>query len=345
MTRKDLKMKSRHYSNKEKRYSSKKNKTTKQFSSERTIYISGSIAYDKIMDFPGRFSDHILPDKIHILNVCFTVNGMIEKFGGTAGNIAYSLSLLGERPMILATIGKDYKNYFEWLKKNKIPATGIKIIREELTSAAYITTDKADNQITGFNPGSMKYPSKYRFKGVHPEHSIAILAPGNLDDMMQYAKVYKKKGIPYICDPGQSLTGWEKNNLIEWLDGSAMLITNDYELEMIMGKTCFDKKGLLNLTKIIVTTLGEKGSVITRDGVEEYIPAAKTSSVVDPTGAGDAYRAGILKGIVMGKDIITAAKMGAVAATYAIENYGTQEHKYTYRNFISKYNNNFGELK
>ncbi len=309
------------------------------------IYVSGSMAYDRIMDFPGRFSDHILPDKIHILNVCFTVNGMVEKFGGTAGNIAYSLSLLNEKSVILATIGKDYENYFDWLKKNNIPFDGIKIINEELTAGAYITTDKADNQITGFNPGAMKFPSEYNIENNDPESSIALIAPGNLQDMIEYAKIFKNRGIKYICDPGQSLTAWNGKSLTEWIDGSMILISNDYELELIMEKTGKNKKGLLDLTKIIITTVGEKGSIINSNDAEVNIPPAKVLNISDPTGAGDAYRAGLLKGIVTNKDIRTSSRMGAVAATYAIENYGTQEHFYTYEDFIGKYRTNFGELE
>ncbi len=308
------------------------------------IYISGSMAYDRIMDFPGRFSDHILPDKIHILNVCFTVNGMLEKFGGTAGNIAYSLSLLNERPIILATIGKDYANYFDWLGKNKISTGGLKIIDSEFTAGAYITTDKADNQITGFNPGAMKYQSGYKFNNADPKKSIAIIAPGNLGDMSEYAKECKRKGIEYICDPGQSLTAWNDSALKEWINGSAMLISNDYELEMIMKMTGLDKEGLLRLTKTIITTLGEKGSLISAPEKDIPVPSAKIKDVVDPTGAGDAFRAGLLKGIAFGKNMETAAKMGAVAAAYTIEKYGTQEHYYTYDEFLERYRSNFGEM-
>lgn len=308
------------------------------------IYISGSMAYDRIMDFPGRFSDHILPDKIHILNVCFTVNGMIEKFGGTAGNVAYSLSLFNEKPVILATIGKDYVNYFDWLKKSGISVEGIKIIENEFTAGAYITTDRADNQITGFNPGAMKYPSGYKFNSASPRDSIALIAPGNLQDMAEYAKECKKKGIRYICDPGQSLTAWEKESLKEWIEGSTMLISNDYELEMVMKMTGMNKKELLRLTKTIITTLGEKGSLISTGESDVQIPPAKVSDVVDPTGAGDAFRAGLLKGIAMGKDLETGAKIGAVAAVYAIEKYGTQEHYFSYDDFIQRYRSNFGEL-
>ena len=308
------------------------------------IYISGSMAYDRIMDFPGRFSDHILPDKIHILNVCFTVNGMIEKFGGTAGNVAYSLSLLNEKPVILATIGKDYANYFEWLKKSGISVEGIKIIENEFTAGAYITTDRADNQITGFNPGAMKYQADYGLPKTNPEKSIMLIAPGNLQDMKDYAKECRSKSTPYICDPGQSLTQWDKDSLIEWIGGSMMLITNDYELEMVMKMTGMSKKELLRLTKTIITTLGEKGSLISTGESDIKIPPARVNAVVDPTGAGDAFRAGLLKGIAMGKDLETGAKMGAVAAVYAIEKYGTQEHHYTYGEFNERYRSNFGEM-
>lgn len=308
------------------------------------IFVSGSMAYDRIMDFPGRFSDHILPDKIHILNVCFTVNGMIEKFGGTAGNIAYTLSLLNEKPAIIATIGKDYGSYFEWLQKNKIPVDGIKIIDKEFTASAYITTDKADNQITGFNPGAMKYQSEYRFDNIGPQDSIALIAPGNLQDMIGYANLYKEKDIACICDPGQSLTAWEGKALREWIDGSMLLISNDYELELISKITGMNKTELLGLTKTIITTLGEKGSIISTSEGDTGIPPAKVSSVVDPTGAGDAYRAGLLKGIVLGKDLTVSAKMGAVAAAYAIEKYGTQEHKHTYEEFMARYKDSFGPL-
>jgi len=308
------------------------------------IYISGSMAYDRIMDFPGKFSDHILPDKIHILNVCFTVNGMIEKFGGTAGNIAYSLSLLGENPIIIATIGKDYDRYFEWLKKNNISTEGIKIINEEFTAGAYITTDRADNQITGFNPGAMKYQSEYDFKNPESKDSVIIIGPGNLQDMKEYAKKAKSKGIKCICDPGQSLTQWDGDSFREWIDGSYMLITNDYELELVMKITGMDKKGLLGMTKTVITTLGEKGSLISSSDGDMQIPAAKISEILDPTGAGDAYRAGLIKGLAMGKDIETAAKMGAVAAAYAIEKYGTQEHYFTYNEFVERYRSNFGRL-
>ncbi|MBN2654544.1 MAG: carbohydrate kinase family protein [Nitrospirae bacterium] len=306
------------------------------------IFVSGSLAYDRIMDFPGRFSDHILPDKIHILNVCFTVNGMSEKFGGTAGNIAYSLKLLEEKPHILATIGKDHHNYIRWLKELDLPLDGVSIIEEEFTAGAYITTDKADNQITGFNPGAMKHRSKYSFAGAAASDSIAMMSPGNLDDMKIYAREYKKLGIKCICDPGQSLTAWDAESLKEWISGSYMLITNDYELELIMKMTSMKKSDLISKTGSVITTLGEKGSIVADSTGETAIPAAKISTVVDPTGAGDAYRAGLIKGLCMGRSIADSAKLASVAAVYAVENYGTQEHIYTFDEFKQRYADNFG---
>ena len=306
------------------------------------IFISGSLAYDRIMDFPGKFADHILPDKIHILNVCFMVNGLTEKFGGTAGNIAYSLALLGEQPLILATAGKDFSRYREWLENHNIPLNGIRLIPEEFTAGAYITTDQADNQITGFNPGAMKYRSLYTFDNLDPKHSIAIVAPGNLDDMLIYSQGYREKNIPYIFDPGQSIPMWSGERLMEMLTGAGITVSNDYELEMIMKKTGLSKSEIIERTSVLITTLGEKGSLIQNRDEERHIAAVPPSQVADPTGAGDGYRAGLIKGLVLGKGLEEAAQIGAVCASYAVECYGTQEHVFTQEEFWSKYQAHFG---
>lgn len=307
------------------------------------ILVSGSLAYDRIMDFPGKFADHILPDKIHVLNVCFTVNGLNEKFGGTAGNIAYSLALLGEQPLILATAGKDFDRYETWLLKHQLSLQGIRRISEELTAGAYITTDQADNQITGFNPGTMKYPSLFKFDGVNPQETLAIVAPGNLEDMCTYARTCREKKVPYIFDPGQSITAFLGDRLTEMLTGSSLMISNDYELEMIIRATGFKRDQLLQRTGGIITTLGEIGSRICTRDQEFKIPAARASQVLDPTGAGDAYRAGLIKGMVMGKDLEDAARMGAVCASYAVECQGTQEHRFSQEEFWARYHANFDQ--
>ena len=297
------------------------------------ILTSGSLAHDRILNFPGYFSDHILPDKIHVLNVSFTVNSMIEKFGGTAGNIAYALSLLGEKPIILATIGRDYHTYFEWLMKNNMDYDNITIIEEELTASAYIITDQADNQITGFNPGAMKYPSSFNFDEINPKESIAIIAPGNLEDMLNYSVTCKARGIDYIFDPGQSLPMWDSQDLTQCVEGSKILISNDYELELVIDKTGLYKKDLLQLTNYIIVTLGELGSRVYTPDCEMDIPAIKPKQVIDPTGAGDAYRAGLIKGLIQFSNIEQSAKMGSVCASFAVECYGTQEYHFSLMEF------------
>jgi len=306
------------------------------------IFVSGSLAYDRIMDFPGRFQDHILPEKIHILNVCFMVNGLIERFGGTAGNIAYNLALLGEKPVILATGGKDFRPYEDWLIQLGLPLNGIKPIPQEFTAGAYITTDKMDNQITGFNPGAMKYPSEYTFDSVNPKETLAIIAPGNLEDMLAYSRAYKKAGAPYIFDPGQSIPAWEGPDLKEMADGALALIVNDYELEMFRKKTGLEEAAILELTGTLVTTRGEEGSVILTNQGEEAVPAARAMQVADPTGAGDAYRAGLIKGLILGQPWAVAARMGAVLASFSVEQQGTQEHQLEAADFWERYAANFG---
>ncbi|MGO9568654.1 MAG: carbohydrate kinase family protein [Desulfomonilaceae bacterium] len=308
------------------------------------IFVSGSLAYDRIMDFPEKFSDHILPDKIHILNVCFMVNGLKEQFGGTAGNIAYSLALLGEQPFILATAGKDFHSYKNWLSEHGLSLDAIRIISEEFTAGAYITTDKADNQITGFNPGAMKYPCLYEVDGAEPQETLAIVAPGNLDDMLTYSKSYRDRNIPYIFDPGQSIPALSTDALIDALTGSMLFISNDYELEMVMRSTGMQKSDLLKKTGAIITTLGERGSLISTPERDVQIPAVPAAQVLDPTGAGDALRAGLIKGLVMGKSLVVASQMGAVCAGYAVECQGTQCHRFSLEEFWSRYEANFGRM-
>jgi adenosine kinase len=300
---------------------------------KKDIVVSGSLAYDRIMDFPGHFSDHILPDKIHAINVCFQVNSMQEKFGGTAGNIAYALKLMGENPVISAAIGHDYQRYFDWLAKNGLSIENIKIIEDEFTAGAYITTDKADNQITGFNPGAMRYSSALDFDQFKASKTMVIVSPGNLEDMVSYPRACKAKGIDYIFDPGQSLPMLDARDLVQAIDGCRILICNDYELELIMSKTELDEGELLERAGAIIVTMGELGSrVYTPDG-EIRIPAAKPKQVVDPTGAGDAYRGGLISGLLRGKDIEESARMGSACASFAVECYGTQSYSFTAKEF------------
>jgi adenosine kinase len=312
------------------------------------ILVSGSLAYDRIMDFPGKFSDHILPDKVHVLNVCFMINELKENFGGTAGNIAYALSLLGENPTIVATAGRDFESYREWLNKNNISTDNIKIIEEELTAGAYITTDQSDNQITAFNPGAMKFNASYDFESAAHNNTVSIVSPGNLDDMYKFSNIYKQKKIDYIFDPGQSLPAWTKEKLIEMIDGSKIFVCNDYELQLTQEKTSMTIDDILEKTQTLIQTKSEHGSVVI---LKEHghtknidIPAAGVNSVKDPTGAGDAYRAGLIKGFFLSdSDIVHAAKIGAVTAAYCVEVYGPQNFNFTPESFNKRFEQAFGE--
>jgi len=305
------------------------------------ILVSGSVAYDRIMPFPGKFADHIMPDKIHILNVCFLVDGLIEKFGGTAGNIAFTLKLLGEDPEILATVGKDFGNYEKWMQKHGVSRESIRVIEDDLTASAYITTDKSDNQITGFNPAAMNHSSLYNFDRISPEATLAIVSPGNLDDMYNYSRKYREKKVRYIFDPGQNIPAFSGEKMLDMISGSYILIANDYELEMIMKNTGKSKAELLEYTENIITTLGEQGCSVINGGDDSVLPAARVSQVVDPTGAGDGFRAGLIKGLADGRSVSEAAKVGLTSAAYAVEHHGTQEHYFTPEEFWKRYKDNF----
>jgi adenosine kinase len=245
---------------------------------------------------------------------------------------------MGENPLICATIGHDYHKYFKWLAKNGISTEGIKVIADEFTAGAYITTDRADNQITGFNPGAMKYQSTLDFDKFNPQNTIVIVSPGNFDDMVNYPRACKAKGIDYIFDPGQSLPMWNTKNLIQVIEGCRLLIVNDYELSLIIKKTGLNKEALLEMAGTIITTLGEQGSQVSTQHSELAIPAFKPKKVVDPTGAGDAYRGGLISGLAHGKDMEQSALMGSACASFAIESYGTQEYSFTPEEFNERLN-------
>jgi len=302
----------------------------------KKIIVTGSLAYDRIMHFSEKFSDHILPDQIHNLNVCFQVNGVTENFGGTAGNIAYALKLMGVDPVISATIGNDHHNYFAWLAKNHIGKEEIRIIAEELTASAYITTDTSNNQITGFNPGAMKYTSCLDIAAQNPAETLLLVSPGNLEDMITYPKLCKENGIPYIFDPGQALPMLQPKDLIEVITGAMMLIVNEYEFSLLQEKTALTREGLLALAEITIITSGAAGSQIHENGNIHQVPVYKTSKVADPTGAGDAYRGGLLSGLVEGLPLPEAALRGAVCASFAVECDGTQDYTISREAFLTR---------
>lgn len=308
------------------------------------IYISGSLAYDRIMDFPGHFADHILPDKIHVLNVCFNINALVEKFGGTAGNIAYTLGALDEKPYIVATAGDDFEHYETWLNENQLSTQWIKRVQGVFTAGAYITTDLDDNQITAFNPGAMAHEADLPALGDGENNAIVLIAPGNKNDMAAFAKLARRQKTPYIFDPGQSLNIWQGDELQNVVPGALCFISNDYELSLFLQMTGWSMATLYKNAQVVITTRGPEGSILDIQGDKVLIPATPVKHVSDPTGAGDAYRAGLLKGWKMGMDWVTCCQMGSVASTYAVEHYGTQEHRVDWKSFCQRYEAQFGAL-
>lgn len=304
------------------------------------VLVSGSLAYDRIMNFPGKFKEHILPDMIHILNVCFVISELKEGFGGTAGNIAYNLSLLGERPKLLAVAGDDFAKYEKWLKRTKVDISKVKTIKGELTAGAYIVTDKDDNQITAYFPGALD--KKYceiakKFKNVR----LAIISPEVKERMLGYAKIYKENKVPYIFDPGQQITAFSSTELKQAIKGSFALIGNDYEIRLILNKLRIDQKKLEKMTEILVVTKGSKGSEIYCAGEMTKIPSAKPKNTSDPTGAGDAFRAGFIKGLLEGWSFDKIGRLAGLVAVYTVEKYGTQTHGFTMKELGERYRENF----
>jgi adenosine kinase len=309
------------------------------------IHLSGSLAFDRIMTFPGRFEDHILPEKLHFLNVCFPIDHVEEKHGGTAGNIAYNLALLGERSRIYTTVGRDFADYQQELAKLGIDLSGVKVDEKEFTACAYITSDKAGNQITGFSPSAMKIPAYPEKTPDVAEDDWALIGPGNIDDMINLADYYREKGIRYIFDPGQQITSLNADQLASGLTGAEVLIGNDYEIELIEKMTGLDKEDLLDRVQYLIVTYGGKGSIIHHTGTRPYeISAAKADAVADPTGAGDAYRAGLLKGLHAGMGIAFSARLGAVTSSFCVEKYGTQLHTFTEDTLRVRYEAAFGPM-
>jgi len=310
---------------------------------KQKILVTGTIAYDRIMDFPGYFKDQILPEKIHILNVSFLVKELKESFGGTAGNVAYNLNLLGVQPSIVGNMGgKDFLLYRNWFKKNRIDLSQIKILPNQHTSSAYIITDQADNQIAGFYPGALSVPitkKPFSTKGV----KMAIICAQNLVDMVKLPEIFKRKKIPYIFDPSQQVTSLTGPKLKAAISGSRVLIGNDYEISLISKKTGWSIQQLLKKTEILVTTLGVKGSII-RQGSKVYkIKPAKPKNTSDPTGAGDAYRAGLIYGLLRNWPLPKVGRLAGLVSVYTVEKYGTQTHKFTWKELERRYWQNFKE--
>lgn len=308
------------------------------------VIVTGSLAYDYIMNFPGKFSDHILPDKVHMLTVSFLVDSMKRMRGGTAGNIAYNLALLGAKTSVVSAAGQDFVDYRTALDGLGIDTRGIKLVGNEFTASCFINTDQANNQIVAFYPGAVVHAREVTLESIGLTKSDWVLiSPTDPESMMRHMQECRKVGAKYIFDPGKQTPRLEKQQILSGLDGCAALVGNDYEFGMMAKATGLTEQQLIDSAPMTVMTRGEQGSRIYQRGNPTLeIPIAKVTSVVDPTGAGDAYLAGLAFGLARELPMDVTGRVAALAATYAIEKKGCQEHAFTRPTFLSRYAEAFG---
>jgi adenosine kinase len=311
-----------------------------------SIVVTGSIAYDYLMSFPGKFTEHLLPEHVHRVSLSFLVDTMDKRRGGCAPNIAYTLALLGERPLLMATAGQDFGDYRRWLESARIDTTLVKVVEGKFTASFFCSTDQANNQIASFYTGAMANAGELSFRTVPglTTSSLAIISPNDPGAMVQYAEECTTLGVPYIWDPGQQCARMDGTQLTDGVTGALMVIVNDYELELLRQKTGMSEADIIEAGEILVVTRGEHGSsVLSREGRID-VPAVTPDRIEDPTGVGDAYRGGFMKGLALKAPYGVCARMGSVAAVYALEHLGGMSHSYTWEEFTARYESHFGPL-
>lgn len=305
--------------------------------------VTGSIAFDYLMSFPGKFTEHILPEHMNRVSLSFLVDTMDKRRGGCAPNIAYTLALLGERPRLMGTAGQDFDDYRRWLEAAGIDTSLVKQLTDKFTASFFCSTDVDSNQIASFYTGAMANAAELSFRGIDGVRMV-IISPNDPAAMVQYAEECRTLAIPFIWDPGQQCARMSGAELAEGIDGSAIVICNDYEYELIKQKTDLDEAAILARTGALIVTRGENGCTVRDGNGEVAVPAVTPRSIVDPTGVGDAFRGGLLKGLAAGMSLEVACRLGSVAATYALEHLGGQSHAYTWDEFKKRYETNFGKL-
>ncbi|HMO56022.1 MAG TPA: carbohydrate kinase family protein [Roseiflexaceae bacterium] len=315
------------------------------------IVVTGSLAYDYIMNFPGYFKDHILPEKVHMLSVSFLVDSMRRMRGGVAGNIAYTLALLGERPRVFATAGHDFGDYRAWLQRQGVDTASIRIIEDEFTASCFFNTDRDNNQIVAFYTGAAAHSRHLSISelGLGP-HDFVIISPTDPEAMSRHAAECRQHGIPFLFDPGKQTPRLSGDQILAGLTGASVLVGNDYEFAMMAQHTGKSEQELIESTPLTVVTRGAQGSTIYtrseqhgRPVVESIdIPIAPIREILDPTGAGDAYLGGLVFGLARRMPLPVAGRIAALAAAYAVEYHGCQEHTYTIDEFVRRYTEAFG---
>jgi adenosine kinase len=307
-----------------------------------SVVCTGSIAFDYILTFKGRFKDHILLDKTHMLNLSFLVDNLKKRRGGVAGNYAYNLALLGYPSAVLATAGSDAVEYRAWLEKLGVDCRGLRLLDDEISATGFTTTDLDDNQITGYYGGAMNRAGSLGLDDTVSEPEAVIIGPNAPEEMRRLVRECRERGVPWVFDPAHQLPHLSGDDLVDGSRGAWVLIGNDYELEMIQHRTGCTMEELKQLSELVVITLGREGSRIESRTASHAIAPAPARAEVDPTGAGDAYRSGLVAGLLRGLDIPTAGAVASLAATYAVEQVGTIEHGYSHVEFGERFKEAFG---
>ena len=309
-----------------------------------TLVVTGSIAFDYLMSFPGKFTEHFLPEQMDRVSLSFLVDTMDKRRGGCAPNIAYTLALLGERPRLMATAGEDFGEYRRWLEAAGVDTSLVKQIDGKFCASFFCSTDANNNQIASFYTGAMADAGRLSFRTVR-DCGLAILAPNDPEAMVQYAEECRTLGIRHIFDPGQQCARMSGDQLRDGVVGATYVIVNDYELELLRQKTGLSEGDILAKSEALIVTRGEHGSSVLTGSSRVDVPAVAPHRIVDPTGVGDAYRGGLMKALALGLSVDTAARFGSVAATYALEHLGGQSHAYTWGDFQARYEEHFGSLR
>ncbi len=307
------------------------------------ILISGSVAYDYLMTFPGLFKEQILPERLESISLSFLVDSMTRQRGGIAPNIAYTLALLGEKPRLFATVGEDFEDYRAWLEKVGVNTEYAKVIPGKFTASFFATTDRANAQIATFYPGAMGDAASLSLKDVKDRPDLVIVSPTDPVAMMKHAAESRELGIPYLYDPSQQVLRLDGKEIARDMEGAHFLFVNDYEYGLISKKTGLDLKGMLKQVEVIVITKGAEGAIIYTDGNEVVIPVIPEDRIVDPTGVGDAFRGGFLAAYSHGLDWTLCGQVGSLAAVYVLEQNGTQNHHYSRQEFVERFRKHYDD--
>ncbi len=305
--------------------------------------LTGSVAYDYLMTFPGLFKEQILPERLASISLSFLVDGMSRQRGGIAPNIAYTMALLGERPRVMATVGEDFGDYRAWLESKGVDTSLMKVIPGEFTASFFATTDRVSAQIASFYPGAMAYSATQSLKDLSKKPDLVVVSPSAPDAMMKFPAECRELGIKYLYDPSQQVLRLEGSELARDMEGAYFLFCNDYEFGLISKKTGWDLQQILKHVKVVVITRGKEGASLYTDGQEHTIPAVPEREIVDPTGVGDAFRGGFLMGYSHGFDWTLCGEIGSLAAVYCLEQRGTQSHSYTKQEFVERFRQHFDD--